>query len=112
MVRITATSRERFCPVFEFGSNLGIYDCFGTCDGADRLQGGGAENRTGTETDSAKIGALGVTRRPFLRRSIMKLIVGISVTWQLRGQTWWMYSQGITFGILPTMSARRENFII
>jgi|TARA_B110000971_G_scaffold103874_1_gene106796 hypothetical protein len=42
----------------------------------------------------------------------MKLIVGISVTWQLRGQTWWMYSQGITFGILPTMSARRENFII
>jgi hypothetical protein len=23
-----------------------------------------------------------------------------------------MYSQGITFGILPTMSARRENFII
>ena len=42
----------------------------------------------------------------------MKLIVGNSVTWQLRGQTWWMYSQGITFEILPTMSARRENFII
>ncbi len=36
----------------------------------------------------------------------------LRVTWQLRGQTWWMYSQGITFGILPTMSARRENFII
>ena len=31
----------------------------GTCDGADRLQGGGAENRTGPETDLAKIGALG-----------------------------------------------------
>ena len=33
----------------------------------------------------------------------MKLIVGISVTWQLRGQSQRMNSQGITSGILPTM---------
>jgi hypothetical protein len=62
---ITVTSWKRFSPVFMFGSNLGIGDSFGADDGAGRLQGGGAENRTGPETDSAEIGALGVTRRPF-----------------------------------------------